>query len=288
MGWKGLILAGGRGTRLHPTTQGINKHLLPVYDKPMIYYPMATLMLAGIRELIVISDRESARQLKSVLGDGSQWGLSIAYREQEAPRGIAEGLLIAADFLRGHSVALILGDNIFYWSGLQQTLSKILHEPDVATIFCYEVADPSRFGIVTVDERGQPIEIEEKPTDPKSRLAVTGLYFYPPDVTNVAARLSPSDRGELEITDLNRVYLRQRRLRVMRLGRGAAWLDGGTPKDLYAAGQFVRVIEERTGLKISCPEEIAWRMGFIDRKSLVALAKRIPPCEYRDYLLGLE
>jgi glucose-1-phosphate thymidylyltransferase len=266
----------------------VNKHLLPVYDKPMIYYPIATLMLAGIRDLIVVSSRQSIPQLMSVLGDGSQWGLSIVYREQEEPRGIAEGLVIAADDLRGHSVALILGDNIFYSSGLQQTLTKIVNESDFATIFCYEVASPSMFGIVTLDEQGSPVEIMEKPKDSKSRLAVTGLYFYPPDVVDIAARLSLSARGEFEITDVNRAYLQQGRLRVIQLGRGTAWLDGGTPKDLYEAGQFVRVIEERTGLKISCPEEIAWRMGFIDHKSLIELAEKIPPCEYRDYLLGLE
>jgi glucose-1-phosphate thymidylyltransferase len=214
--------------------------------------------------------------------------LSIVYREQHEPRGIAEGLAIAADDLRGHSVALILGDNIFYWSGLQQTLTEIVNQPNFATVFCYEVANPSAFGIVTLDEHGLPLDIVEKPKESGSRLAVTGLYFYPPDVIDIAARLVPSPRGEFEITDVNRAYLKQNRLRVVQLGRGTAWLDGGSPKDLYEAGQFVRVIEERTGLKISCPEEIAWRLGYIDRKALAALAENIPACEYRDYLLALK
>ena len=286
--WKGLILAGGRGTRLHPTTQVVNKHLLPVYDKPMIYYPIATLMLAGIRNLVVVSEPQSVPQLQRLLGNGARWGLSIVYRTQHEPRGIAEGLVVAADDLRGYSVALILGDNIFYSAGLQQSLARIVQEPADATIFCYEVANPSMFGIVTLDGSGRPIDIEEKPKDPKSHLAVTGLYFYPGDVVEVAAGLSPSARGELEITAINCEYLRQGRLRVIRLGRGTAWLDGGTPQDLYEAAHFVRVIEDRTGLKISCPEEIAWRMGFIDHNALMALAEEFPPCEYRDYLRRLE
>jgi glucose-1-phosphate thymidylyltransferase len=286
--WKGLILAGGRGTRLHPITQAINKHLLPVYDKPMIYYPIATLMLAGVRDLIVVSEPQAMPQFQRLLGDGARWGLSIAYRTQHEPRGIAEGLVVAADDLRGHSVALILGDNIFYSAGLQQSLASIVRDPGDATIFCYKVADPSMFGIVSLDGSGRPIDIKEKPKDPKSHLAVTGLYFYPEDVVDIAAALKPSGRGELEITDVNREYLRQGRLRVIRLGRGTAWLDGGTPRDLYEAAHFVRVIEERTGLKISCLEEIAWRMGFIDHNALMALAEELPSCEYGDYLRRLE
>jgi glucose-1-phosphate thymidylyltransferase len=286
--WKGLVLAGGSGSRLFPVTTAINKHLLPVYDKPMIYYPLATLMLAGIRDIIIVSGRPSIPQLEALLGDGSQWGLSIVYRVQERPGGIAEGLLVAADDLRGSHVSLILGDNIFYFSQSQQTFAKIAKETRDATIFSYDVANPSKFGCVVLDKQGRPVDIIEKPQQPVSTLAVTGLYFYPPDVLDIASKLKPSPRGELEITDVNLAYLAQDRLKVVHLGRGAAWLDGGTPGDLFEAGQFVKIIEDRTGLKLSCPEEIAWRLGYIDRAALRALAEKTPASDYRDYLLKLE
>jgi glucose-1-phosphate thymidylyltransferase len=283
--WKGLILAGGTGSRLAPLTRVVNKHLLPVFDKPMIYYPLTTLMLAGIRETIVVTARESLEQFVALLGDGAQWGLKLAYRTQDRPDGIAAGLRVAAPDLHGHSVALILGDNIFFGTGLGQTLETSMATNVGATIFGYEVADPSAFGVVKLDSKGHPLAIEEKPANPKSRIAVTGLYMYAADVLDVAAQVRPSARAEFEITDVNRLYLEQGKLRVRQLGRGVAWLDGGTTEDLYEASQFVKIIQDRTGLRVACPEEIAYRRGFIDRAAFARLAELAPASGYRAYLL---
>jgi glucose-1-phosphate thymidylyltransferase len=285
--WKGLLLAGGTGSRLAPLTRVVNKHLLPVFDKPMIYYPLTTLMLAGIRETTIVTARESVDQFVALLGDGAQWGLKLTYRIQDRPDGIADGLRIATPDLRGHSIALILGDNIFFGAGLADTLETSMANNTGATIFGCEVADPSAFGVVTLDHTGSPTAIEEKPAHPKSRIAVTGLYLYAADVLEVATQLSPSERAELEITDVNRLYLEQDRLRVYNLGRGVAWLDGGTPEDLYEASQFVKVIQDRTGLRVACPEEIAYRRGFIGREALARLAQCAPASDYSTYLFRL-
>jgi glucose-1-phosphate thymidylyltransferase len=263
----------------------VNKHLLPVFDKPMIYYPLTTLMLADIREITIITAPESLDQFRALLGDGSQWGLSLSYRLQDRPDGIAAGLRIACAELRGHSVALILGDNVFFGAGLPHTLEASMASNTGATVFGYEVADPSAFGVVTLDARGRPVAIEEKPANSKSRVAVTGLYLYAADVFDVVAQVRPSTRDELEITDVNKIYLEQGRLQVCNLGRGVAWLDGGTSEDLYEASQFVKVIQDRTGLRVACPEEIAYRRGFIDRAALARLAESAPACGYRAYLL---
>jgi glucose-1-phosphate thymidylyltransferase len=283
--WKGLILAGGTGSRLVPLTAAVNKHLLPVFDKPMIYYPLTTLMLADIRETTIVTTQESLKQFETLLGDGSHWGLKLSYRIQERPEGIAAGLRIAGADLRGCNVVLILGDNIFFGAGLARTLETSKMGNPGATIFGYEVANPSAFGVVTLDSRGRPVKIEEKPAHPKSRLAVTGLYIYGADVFDVVAQVRPSERAELEITDVNRLYLEQGRLRVRNLGRGVAWLDGGTPEDLYEAAQFVKVVQERTGLRVACPEEIAYRRGFIDRGAFMRLAELAPTSGYKAYLL---
>jgi glucose-1-phosphate thymidylyltransferase len=283
--WKGIILAGGTGSRLAPLTRVVNKHLLPVFDKPMIYYPLSTLMLAGIRETTIVTAPESLDQFVALLGDGTQWGLKLSYRIQDRPDGIASGLRIAAPDLRGYSIALILGDNIFFGAGLAHTLETSMASNMGATVFGYEVADPSAFGVVTLDADGAPTAIEEKPNNPKSRIAVTGLYLYAGDVLDVAAGVRPSARHELEITDVNRLYLEQGRLRVRNLGRGVAWLDGGTTEDLYEASQFVKVIQDRTGLRVACPEEIAYRRGYIDRAALVRLAEFAPASDYKAYLL---
>jgi glucose-1-phosphate thymidylyltransferase len=283
--WKGVILAGGTGSRLAPLTRVVNKHLLPVFDKPMIYYPLTTLMLAGIRETIIVTAPKSLDQLVALLGDGAQWGLKLSYHIQERPDGIAAGLCIAAADLRGHSIALILGDNIFFGAGLAHTLETSMASNIGATVFGYEVANPSAFGVVTMDANGCPTAIEEKPANPKSRIAVTGLYLYAGDILDVAARVRPSARDELEITDVNRLYLEQGRLRVRNLGRGVAWLDGGTTEELYEASQFVKVIQDRTGLRVACPEEIAYRHGFIDRAAFTRLAESAPASDYKAYLL---
>jgi glucose-1-phosphate thymidylyltransferase len=286
--WKGLILAGGTGSRLFPLTRSTNKHLLPVYDKPMIYFPLTTLMFAGIRDFVLVTNPSDIPAFEALLGNGSAWGIRIAYRAQARPGGIAEGFRIARTDLEGHNVALVLGDNIFYGSGLGALLREAARRNEGATIFSYDVADPSAFGIVTFDKSGNPVSIEEKPKSPTSRSAVTGLYLYTADVLDIAAGLKPSARGELEITDVNRAYLRQGRLKILPLGRGIAWLDGGTASDLFEAGQFVKVIEDRTGLKISCPEEIAARLGFVDGAAFRALVKAMPPTPYRAYLEGLD
>jgi glucose-1-phosphate thymidylyltransferase len=283
--WRGLILAGGAGSRLAPLTRVVNKHLLPVFDKPMIYYPLTTLMLANIRETTIVTTSESGDQFKALLGDGTEWGLKLTYRIQDRPRGIADGFRIAADDLFGHNVALILGDNIFFGAGLAHTLETSMADNPGATVFGTEVANPSAFGVVTIDAEGHATAIEEKPVQPKSRIAVTGLYMYAADVLDMARRLQPSVRNELEITDLNRLYLQQGRLRVRNLGRGVAWIDGGTHEDLYEAAQFVKVIQDRTGLRVACPEEIAYRRGFIDRQAFACLAETAPDSDYRTYLL---
>lgn len=283
--WKGIILAGGTGSRLAPLTRVVNKHLLPVFDKPMIYYPLTTLMLAGIRDTTIVTGPESLDRFVALLGDGTQWGLKLSYRIQDRPDEIAAGLRIAAADLHGHNIALILGDNIFFGAGLPHTLETSMASNVGATVFGYEVADPSAFGVVTIDASGHPVTLDEKPANPKSRLAVTGLYLYAEDVLDVAARVRPSARDELEITDVNRLYLEQGRLRVRNLGRGVAWLDGGTTADLYEASQFVKVIQDRTGLRVACPEEIAYRRGYIDRAALVRLAEYSPASDYKAYLL---
>jgi len=285
--WKAIILAGGNGSRLFPLTHVVNKHLLPVYDKPMIYYPLSTLMLGGLRDFIVISSPEALSQISALLGDGSRWGISIVYRAQQRAAGIAECFGIAADDIAGCNVALALGDNIFYGAGLPRLLSQAMSFETGATIFGYEVADPSGFGVVVLDKTGRAIDLEEKPKTMRSRLAVPGLYFYDERVAAIARGLRPSARGELEITDVNRHYLAAGDLRVTLFGRGVAWLDGGTHRDLFEASQFVKVIEERTGLKIACPEEIAWRMNFIDQAQFEGLIDPVPTTDYQRYLRTL-
>jgi glucose-1-phosphate thymidylyltransferase len=281
---KGVILAGGSGTRLYPLTLAVNKQLLPVYDKPMIYYPLTTLMLAGIRDIVVVSGPGALSQFERVLGSGEQWGVHFAYVEQPEPLGIAHGLLTAAKYIEGAPIGLILGDNIFYRSGLPDQLRRAATRASGATVFAYPVSDPCSFGVVTLGRSGRPVSIEEKPSAPRSKLAVTGLYFYDAHALEFARTLKPSARGELEITDLNKLYLERGELFVEQLGRGSAWLDGGTVDQLYAAGQFVRVVEERTGFKIACPEEVAFRMGYIDFAQLERLAKALKPCDLQNYL----
>lgn len=284
---KGVILAGGTGTRLHPITLGTNKQLVPVYDKPMIYYPLTTLMLAGISDIVVVSSPDVLPQIRNCLGDGAQWGITLAYAAQEKPEGIAHGLLMAAGAIEGSPITLILGDNIFYRSGLPQQLMRAAGRAHGATIFSVPVSQPERFGVLVLDGNGNPLAIDEKPAEPRSNLAIPGLYFYDDRVFDLARTLRPSKRGELEITDLNRLYLSAGDLFVEPLGRGAAWLDGGTPDDLFEASQFVRVLEQRTGLKISCPEEVAYRMGYIDRNDLHRLVSELKACSYRDYLQSI-
>jgi glucose-1-phosphate thymidylyltransferase len=285
--WKGIILAGGNGSRLFPLTHAVNKHLLPVYDKPMIYYPLTTLMLGGLRDFIVISNSEALVQIRKLLGDGARWGITITYREQERAGGVAECFRIAANDIAGCNVALVLGDNIFYGAGLPRLLRRAMNHESGATIFGYEVADPSGFGVVVLDERGRAIDLEEKPKTMRSRLAIPGLYFYDERVVAISNGIRPSARGELEITDVNRHYLAAGDLRVTLFGRGVAWLDGGTHRDLFEASQFIKVIEERTGLKIACPEEVAWRMKFIDQAAFEGLIDHEAKTEYQRYLRSL-
>ncbi|HVJ33114.1 MAG TPA: glucose-1-phosphate thymidylyltransferase RfbA [Terriglobia bacterium] len=282
--WKAVILAGGTGTRLYPLTITVNKQLLPVYDKPMVYYPLTTLMLAGIRDYVVVSSPQALSQFQTCLGDGTQWGLKIDYAVQPSPDGIAQALLVAEKYISGHPTALILGDNIFYGTGLPAQFQRATRRREGATIFAYPVSDPGAFGIITLDSEGTVLSLEEKPKQPKSNLAVPGIYFYDEHVLEIAKALKPSSRGELEITDLNRVYMEHGKLRAEMLGRGTAWLDGGTPQTLFEASQFVMVMEQRTGLKIACPEEVAFRMGFIDRIQLIALGEKLRNCPYADYL----
>jgi glucose-1-phosphate thymidylyltransferase len=283
---KGIVLAGGSGTRLYPITQGISKQLMPVYDKPMIYYPLATLMMAGIREILIITTPGDQEQFRRLLGDGAQFGCRFEYAAQETPRGLADAFIIGAGFIGGDSVAMILGDNIFYGYGLGAQL-KALTDPDGGAVFAYHVADPERYGVVEFDADRNAVSIEEKPRRPKSNYAVVGLYFYNNEVVQIAQTIEPSARGELEITDVNRQYLRRGRLRVGVLDRGTAWLDTGTFNSLMQAAEFVRVIEERQGLRIGSPEEIAWREGFIDDDALRALAEPLVKSGYGSYLLTL-
>jgi len=281
---KGIILAGGRGTRLYPLTLGVSKQLLPVYDKPMVYYPLSMLLLAGIRDILVISTPEDLPAFQRLLGDGSQWGACIQYAEQTAPRGLADAFLVGRRFIQDQPVCLILGDNIFYGQGLSQTLQAAASLKTGAVIFAYPVRDPQRYGVVEFDHEGQAMSIEEKPAHPRSSFAVPGMYFYDPEVVGIAERLAPSPRGELEITDVNRVYLEQGQLRVQVLGRGVAWLDAGTHESLLQAANFVQAVEERQGLMISCPEEIAFRMGFIDPVQLGCQARKYAGNGYGEYL----
>jgi len=284
---KGIILAGGSGTRLYPVTQVISKQLLPVYDKPMIYYPLSTLMLAGIRDLILISTPMDIPRFQQLLGDGHQWGLSIRYAVQARPEGIAQAFLIAREFLGKDRCVLVLGDNIFYGHDLRRLLTEVATHATGGTIFAYPVKDPEMYGVVEFDQTGQAINIEEKPRQPRSRYAVTGLYFYDHQVVDVAASLMPSARGELEITDVNRWYLRQGLLNVRIMGRGMAWLDTGTHKSLLEASSYIETIENRQGLKVACPEEIAYRLGYIDATQLEALAAQLNMNGYGQYLLQI-
>ena len=286
-GTKGIILAGGTGSRLHPMTVSVSKQLMPVYDKPMIYYPLATLMQAGIREILIITTPEDYQAYLNLLGDGSGWGLNLQYAQQPRPEGLAQAFLIGEEFIGDSRVCLILGDNIFYGNRIEETLQNAVNQQDGASVFAYYVTDPERYGVVELDGDGRAIDLEEKPTSPKSNYAVTGLYIYDNDVVDIAKNIKPSARGELEITDVNKAYMERKTLRVELFDRGTAWLDTGTVQSLLDAANFIRVLEERQGLKIGCPEEIAYRQGFIDASQLKILAEKLDKSGYGQYLMEL-
>jgi glucose-1-phosphate thymidylyltransferase len=284
---KGIVLAGGSGTRLYPLTRAMSKQLLPVYDKPMIYYPLSTLMLAGIRDILVITTPDDRPQFEGLLGDGGQWGIQLRYAEQPKPEGLAQAFIIGRGFIGADNVALVLGDNLFFGHGLQDLLQSAAHRSDGATVFAYQVRDPERYGVVAFDSEGRASKIEEKPKQPVSNWAVTGLYFFDNQVVRYASEVKPSWRGELEITDVNARYLGERTLHVEKMGRGFAWLDTGTIDSLVEAASFVQTLEQRQGMKICCPEEIAYRMGFVTRSQLIELSRSLGKSGYGDYLVRL-